>query len=75
MIVLFLFVLTTTYFLNMLRFDFKQMLVGFTLLGRFGMYIVTAGMAFDLLDRDKTGLLRRLLVGAMILSMIRNNFV
>ena len=75
-IVLFLFVITATYFLNMLRFDFKEMLVGFSLLGRFGMYVVTAGMAFDLLDRDKTekkgraGVFRRLLVGAMISSMV-----
>lgn len=69
-IALFLFVLVTTYFLNMLRFDFKEMLVGFTLLGRFGMYVVTTGMAFDLLDRDDSGLFRRLLIGAMILSMV-----
>ena len=68
-IALFLFVMVTTYFLNMLRFDFHQMLSGFILMGRFGMYVIVAGIAFDMLDRDKTGLLRKLLIGAMILSM------
>lgn len=70
MIALFLFVITTTYFLNMLRFPFKEMLVGFTLLGRFGMYVILAGMAFDLLDRDKTGSLKKILIGGMVLSMV-----
>ncbi|MBU0705931.1 O-antigen ligase family protein [Patescibacteria group bacterium] len=70
MIALFLFVMVTTYFLNMLRFDFQQMLSGFILMGRFGMYVIVAGIAFDLLDRDKTGFLRKLLIGAMILSMV-----
>lgn len=69
-IAVFLFVMVTTYFLNMLRFDFTQMLSGFILMGRFGMYVIVAGMAFDMLDRDTTGLFRRLLIGAMILSMV-----
>ncbi len=54
----------------MLRFPFKEMLVGFTLLGRFGMYVILAGMAFDLLDRDKTGSLKKILIGGMVLSMV-----
>ncbi len=70
MIALFLFVMVVTYFLNMLRFDFRQMLSGFILMGRFGMYIIVAGMAFDVLDRDKTGFFRKLLIGSMILSMV-----
>jgi O-antigen ligase len=70
MIALFLFVMVATYFLNMLRFDFAQMRSGFILMGRFGMYVIVAGMAFDLLDRDKTGLFRRLLIGGMIVSMV-----
>lgn len=70
MIALFLFVMVTTYFLNMLRFDFTQMLSGFILMGRFGMYVIVAGMAFDMLDRDKTGFFRKLLIGGMILSMV-----
>ncbi len=69
-IALFLFVMVTTYFFNMLRFDFAQMLSGFILMGRFGMYVIVAGMAFDMLDRDKTGFFRKLLIGAMILSMV-----
>jgi O-antigen ligase len=69
-IALFLFVMVTTYFLNMLRFNFTQMLSGFVLMGRFGMYVITAGMAFDMLDRDKTGFFRKLLIGGMILSMV-----
>jgi len=69
-IAIFLFVMVTTYFLNMLRFDFGQMLSGFILMGRFGMYVIIAGMAFDMLDRDKTGLFRKLLLGAMVLSMV-----
>lgn len=70
MIALFLFVMVTTYFLNMLRFDFTQMLSGFILMGRFGMYVIVAGMAFDMLDRDKTGFFKKLLIGTMILSMV-----
>jgi len=70
MITLFLFVMVITYFLNMLRFDFRQMLSGFILMGRFGMYVVVAGMVFDLLDRDKSGLFRKLLIIAMIGSMV-----
>lgn len=70
MIALFLLVITSTYFLNMLRFDFKEMLTGFTLLGRFGMYVVTALMAFDLMDRDETGDFKKLLIGGMITSMV-----
>ena len=69
MIALFLFVMVITYFINMLRFDFRQMLSGFILMGRFGMYVIITGMAFDLLDRDKTGSLRRILIGGMVLSM------
>ena len=76
MIAVFLLVMVTTYFLNMLRFDFGQMFSGFILMGRFGMYVIVSGMAFDLLDRDvtgakgKVGQFRKLLIGAMILSLI-----
>lgn len=69
MIALFMLVMVGTYFLNMLRFDFRQMLSGFVLMGRFGMYVIIAGMAFDLLDRDKSGLFRKLLLGGMFTSM------
>ena len=75
-IAVFLLVMTTSYFLNLLRFDYEQMLSGFILMGRFGMYVIVAGMAFDLLDRDMTGRkgqvgqFRKLLIGAMILSLV-----
>lgn len=75
MIALFLFAMVLTYFLNMLRFDFREMLSGFILMGRFGMYIIIAGMVFDLLDRDKTGNFRKLLIGAMIVSMVLISFL
>ncbi len=68
-IVFFLFVITFTYLFNLFRFDFKQMLVGFTLLGRFGMYVITAFMAFDLLERDLTGRFRNILLFSMMISM------
>jgi O-antigen ligase len=70
MIALFLFTIVITYFLNMLRFDFHEMLGGFILMGRFGMYVIVAGIGFDLLDRDETGFFRRLLIGGMIVSMV-----
>lgn len=70
MIALFLFVMLVTYFLNMFRFDFHEMLAGFVVMSRFGMYVVLTGIAFDLLDRDKTGLFRKILISGMILSMV-----
>lgn len=69
MIAVFLFVMVITYLINLLRFDFKQMLSGFILMGRFGMYVIIAGMVFDLLDRDKSGFLKKLILGAMFASM------
>jgi len=70
MIVLFLFVLVTTYLLNVFRFDPIQMQTAFAYMGRFGMYLVTAIMAFDLLQRDKTGMFKKILLGAMTASMV-----
>ncbi len=81
-IAVFLFVMTLTWLINLLRFDFQQMLSGFILMGRFGMYVIIAGIAFDMLDRDKpqisvvgthiggTGKLRKLIIGSIILSML-----
>lgn len=75
-ILLFIFVMALTYFLNMFRFDFKQMLIGFFMMGRFGMYVITAGMVFDMLDRDEAekkrgiGHFRQLLLGGMLTSMV-----
>jgi len=70
MIVFFIFVLVTTYLINVFRFDFKQMVTAFAYMGRFGMYLVTAIMAFDLLSRDKTATFKKILLGAMITSMV-----
>ncbi len=75
-ILLFLFIMVSTYLVNLLRFDISEMLVGFTLMGRFGMYVIIAGMAFDMLDRDVTGSSKRmgdfkkLLLSSMIISMV-----
>ncbi len=70
MIILFLFVLTTTYLINLFRFDAKQMVIAFSYLGRFGMYLILAPMAFDLLDREtKKTRFRDLLIGGMVVSM------
>jgi O-antigen ligase len=70
MIVFFLFVLVITYFVNALKFDFKQMLVAFSYMGRFGMYLILAIMAFDLLERDKSGIFQKILLSAMVVSMV-----
>lgn len=75
-ILVFLFVMVGTYLLNLLRFDIDQMIAGFSLMGRFGMYIVVAGMAFDLLNRDqsaernKIGDFKKLLLASMITAMV-----
>jgi O-antigen ligase len=70
MIILFLFVLVITYLINAFRFDFIQMAVAFSYMGRFGMYLVLAIMAFDLLERDKSGKFQKILLSAAILSMV-----
>lgn len=69
-IVLFLFVLVVTYLINAFRFEFIQMAVAFTYLGRFGMYLVLALMAFDLLERDKSRKFQKILLFTMIVSMV-----
>lgn len=81
MVVLFLFVLTLTYLINLYRFDFKQMVIAFSYLGRFGMYLILVPIAFDLLDREgpstqsfeqigKKTQFRDLILGGMIGSMV-----
>ena len=68
--VLFFFILLATYFLNYFRFDTGQMVSGIAYLGRLGMYGVTSLVAFDLLDRDKSGFFKKLLLGSMIAAMV-----
>lgn len=70
MVILFLFILTLTYLINLFRSDVKQMIIAFSYLGRFGMYLILAPMAFDLLDRDKKDKFRTLLLGGMVISMV-----
>ncbi len=71
MIVLFLFVLVVTYLINLYRFDVKQMIIAFSYLGRFGMYLILTIMVFDLLDREgKKRRFRNLLIGGMVVSMV-----
>lgn len=68
MIVIFLFVLVLTYLINFYRFDSGQMLIAFSYLGRFGMYLVLGLISFDLLERDAQ--LRPRLIGGMMVSML-----
>jgi len=68
-ILLFVGVMVLTFLLNALRFEPRQMLSAFVLMGRFGMYVVISFMAFDLLDRDREGAFRGLLILCMMLSM------
>jgi len=70
MVILFLFVLTITYLINLFRFDVKQMIIAFSYLGRFGMYLILAPMVFDLLERDKKHRFRDILLGGMTISML-----
>ncbi len=71
MIILFLFILTTTYFINLFRFDIKEMIIAFSYLGRFGMYLILAPMVFDLLEREgKKHKFRDILLGGMVISML-----
>jgi O-antigen ligase len=69
-IVFFLFVLVITYLINAFRFEFIQMAVAFTYLGRFGMYLILAIMAFDLLERDKSKVFQKVLLSTMVASMV-----
>ncbi|MBU0727072.1 O-antigen ligase family protein [Patescibacteria group bacterium] len=69
-IVLFLFILVITYLLNLMRFDLTQMIVAFTYLGRFGMYIFLALIVYDLLDRDKGKLYFKTIMGSFLASFI-----
>lgn len=72
-VVLFLFVLTITYLINLYRFDSRQMLTAFSYMGRFEMYLVLTIMAFDLLDRDKKEeghKFRNILLGGMAFGMV-----
>ncbi len=71
MVALFLFTLAITYLINLYRFDFKQMVIAFSYMGRFGMYLVLTPIAFDLLDREgKKTQFRDLILGGMIGSMV-----
>ena len=50
MIVVFLFVLTITYFISLFRFPIGQMITAFAYLGRFGMYLILPLMLFDVVN-------------------------
>ena len=66
-IIVFLFILVITYLLNLIRFDTIQMIVAFSYLGRFGMYLILALLSFDLLDRDKDKFFFRIILMAFII--------
>ncbi|MBN2087149.1 O-antigen ligase family protein [Candidatus Peregrinibacteria bacterium] len=69
-IFIFLFVLITTYLLNLFRFDTTQMITAFSYLGRFAMYIILAIIAFDLLDRDKDKYFYKVILGSFFVSFV-----
>lgn len=69
-IVVFLFILVLTYLINLFRFDITQMIVAFNYLGRFGMYIVLALIAYDLLERDKGKLFFKTILGSFLVSFV-----
>ena len=50
MIVVFLFVLTITYLINLFRFNWKEMVMAFSYLGRYGMYLILPIILFDVLN-------------------------
>ncbi len=68
-ILVFLFVMVMTYFLNFFRFDLGQMLGGFPSLGRLGMYGLLAIVAFDLIHRDKKERFKWVLLISMMVSV------
>ena len=69
-ILVFLFILVITYLLNLIRFDTKQMIIAFSYLGRFGMYLVLALISFDLLDRDKGKFFFKVILGSFLASFV-----
>lgn len=69
-IIVFLFILVITYLLNLIRFDTIQMIVAFSYLGRFGMYLILALLSFDLLDRDKEKFFFKVILGSFLASFV-----
>lgn len=70
MVVVFLFVLTITFLINLYRFDTRQMIIAFSYLGRFGMYLILVPLVYDLIQRDKKGQLQHQILGGFIVSMM-----
>jgi O-antigen ligase len=70
MVILFLFVLVVTYFINFYRFPVKEMLVAFSVLGRYGMYLILAPIVYDLIQRDKKNCFQTFLLVMLIISMV-----
>lgn len=70
MVILFLFVITIAYLINLFRFPLKEMVVAFSNLGRFGMYLVLSVIAFDFLDADKSGGFRRIILYSSVFALL-----
>lgn len=70
LILVFLFILVITYLLNLIRFDTKQMIIAFSYLGRFGMYVVLALLSFDLLDRDENKFFFKVILSSFLVSFV-----
>jgi len=69
MVILFLFVITITYLINLYRFPLKEMIVAFSNLGRFGMYLILVPLTFDLLQTQKKNRFRDLILWSMGVSL------
>lgn len=66
----FVFALIATYLAGFFRFDFHEIVAAGAYLARYLMYLALAFVTFDLLNRDKKGVILKVLVGSMIVSMI-----
>ncbi|PIZ73490.1 hypothetical protein COY07_01955 [Candidatus Peregrinibacteria bacterium CG_4_10_14_0_2_um_filter_43_11] len=67
-ILLFLFVMFIGYFINVFRFDGREMIMAASYFARFVLYIVMAFITFDLLKNDRKKYFLMVAVGAMMFS-------
>lgn len=66
---LFLLMGVVSYGLNLFRFDTGEMISAFAALGRLGMYLVLAPIAYDLLERDRDSRFRNFLLIMMFVAL------
>ncbi len=70
MVILFLFIITIAYLANLFRFPLKEMIVAFSNLGRFGMYLILTVLTYDLLETQKKNQFRDLILWSMGASLL-----